>query len=211
MFRKASLVLLGLTIGLSLASPSYADAPFELRSDGGRAGMQTFNVIGTAYAAYATPTDMLGICGSATRTVFVTTAYIAIGSTSGALQTITFIKRKTADTGGTLTLTNGSSAGAYDSLDRGLATASVVKFGAAPTLGTLDATLNVVQVTSSVLTAPYTIANVYQAPLGTADLVKFTRPIALRGVSDCLYLNYGGGALTSGFAANFGFVWVEGK
>lgn len=192
---------------LASLTPSFADAPFELRSDGFRAGMVSFNANATAYAAYATPTDMVGICGSATRVVVVTSAWMDIGSTSAALQTVYFIKRSTADTGGTSTAVTPT---AYDSTDRLLPTATVMKYSVIPSaLGTVDGILAIKQVVSSVLTAAYTDVSLYGLPGPSAELIRFTRPVVLRGTGDCLYINYNGAALTSGFASKFGFDWTE--
>lgn len=211
MFKSISSfgALLVALILLAFASitPSFADQPFELRSDGFRSGMVSFNANATGYAAYATPTDMVGICGSATRVVVVTSAYIDIGTTSAALQTIYFIKRSTADAGGTSTAVTPT---AYDSTDRLLPTATVMKYSVIPTtLGTTDGILKIAQVTSSVLTAPYADASLFGTPGATADLIRFTRPLVLRGTGDCLYINYNGAALTGGFASKFSFDWAE--
>lgn len=206
-YSFGALLVALLFLCLTSITPSFADQPFELRADGFRSGMVSFNANATAYAAYATPTDMVGICGSATRVVVVTSAYMDIGSTSAALQTIYFIKRSTADAGGTSTPVTPT---AYDSTDRLLPTAVVTKYSVIPTtLGTVDGILKIAQATSSVLTAPYTDVSLYGTPGATADLIRFTRPVVLRGTGDCLYINYNGAALTSGFAAKFGFDWAE--
>lgn len=205
--KKLMGVALASAVALSLASSALADAPFELRSDGGKVGMSTFNIVGTAYAAYATPTDMVGICGSATRTVFVTHMWMGMQSTSAALQTITYVRRSTADTGGTLG-TN-PTVSAYDSLDAGLNTAVPVFYTAAPTVGTSAGNVRIAPVLSGVLTATPAYVGLAQAPYNAVTATNFSRPEVLRGTGDCLYMNYGGGALTSGFAASWGIEWEE--
>lgn len=165
----------------------------------------TYNVDVIGFAAYATPTDMVGICGGDTKTVLVTNFAMRINSTAAALQTIYIVKRSTADTGGTSAT---QTPGTADSTNPA-ATAVVKSYTAAPTTGTLASNVLIVQAASAVATAagnPFSLAsNNYPQ----ANPASFIQPITLRGSNECLYFNDNGAALTSGFNTAYSIQWVE--
>jgi hypothetical protein len=206
MFKYRAALLAAAVGCLMVASAAQADPPLELRSNGGRAGMPTFSANFTGYTAYATPTDLFGICGAANKTIVVVAAYLNMQSTAAALQNISWIKRSTADASGTPTTVAGIPHDTHD----GITASAVVKtYAAAPTLGTTIGTLRTSSVLSGTLTAAPGIADFYAPPFHRPDASLFSRPVTLNSASECLYANYGGGALTSGFTSIGGFVWAE--
>jgi hypothetical protein len=166
------------------------------------AGNATYRASGVGYAGYVTPTDMIAITGSATKTVAIVNFGLQIQSTAAALQTLYFIKRSAANTGGTAT---NPTAFALDSTNAA-ATAVVNLYSAAPAgLGAAVGTVLPLQFSSSTLTTAGA-----QTSLGTAtSLLDLRQPVILRGVAESLALNYNGAALTAGFAATWFVEWIE--
>lgn len=156
------------------------------------------------YTPYATPTALISIVGSSTRTVEINAYQIQAQSTAAALQTISWIKRASANTGGTpTTLTP------YKLDSSGPAcTAVVTTYGSAPSLGSSPVTIYASQTLSAALTAaPATIF--LSNALTAATTLSAQTNVILNGVAESLEINYGGGALTVGFVAGFVVVWTE--
>lgn len=168
---------------------------------GQSAGSPTYRASGVGYTAYATPTDLITITGSASKTVIVTSISIQIQTTAAALQTLYFVKRSTANTGGTASQ---PTTFPLDSTN-GAATAVVNLYSAAPTTGALVGNVVISQSSSSVLTAAgAAVVN------GTASsLTDLRQGIILRGTGEVFALNYNGAALTSGFTATWYVEWIE--
>lgn len=188
----------GATAGSS--NPLYTSTP--------NAGSPTYVYTTSGYAAYATPTDMVGICGSATKTVKIVNAWMAIGTTSAALQTIHFVKRSTADTGGT----DGAPTGIPVDSANAAPSATLHSYTVAPTPGASVGDVRLQAIASAVLTAaPGTTS--LSAPINVEQVgpnsTNFDQLITLRGTAECLYLNYAGAALTGGFTATWGVQWTE--
>lgn len=171
----------------------------------GIAQLASYVVTAAGYTAYTTPTDLMCISGSATKTVAVTQAYIAIQSTSAALQTVLFIKRSTANTGGTSTTPTPVS---YDS-SRGAATAVVTVYTAAPSLGNVVGNIRVILLSSGVATGSPGVISMSAQGIPSATRTTQQTPVILRGTAESLCINYAGAALTSGFTSSYGFEWVE--
>lgn len=169
-----------------------------------RAGMVSYRAFGLAYAAYATPTDMFAIHGSASKTVVVSAMYMQIQTTAAALQTIDFVKRSTANSGGTPSALTAIPADSSDPA----ATALVQTYGAAPTTGSLVGNYLVTQVNSGTLTGPGGV-NSLGLNIAAASAITLPKPPVLRGITQCLAMNYRGAALTVGFAAICGIEWAE--
>lgn len=195
--------------GGSASTPTYTQPTNAAQAISGSA---TYRVGGSGYLAYATPTDLIGIRGSATKTVVVTNMYLRIQTTTGALQTLSLLKRSTANTGGA-----GAAAVAGVPVDglQAAATASIDLYTAAPTTGTLAGTLMVDHVTSGTTTGVGGIiglvAGAFQVSQSPTMIGDGRRGITLRGVNDALYLNYGGAALAGGatFTCLYGVEWYE--
>lgn len=183
------------------ANPLYTTLP--------NAGSPTYVYTASGYVAYATPTDMVGICGSATKTIRVVNIWLAMQSTAAALQTIHFVKRSTADTGGT---DGAPTAIAIDSANAA-PTATLHSYTAAPTPGASVGDVRLQAASSANLTAApgsvgfFTPINVENVNPSTTNLDQ--TGVTLRGTAECLYLNYAGAALTSGFTSTWGVLFTE--
>lgn len=174
------------------------------QNDNPFANRATYRSESMGYAGYATPTDMVGMCGSATKTVFITVFTLSAASTAQAIQTIYFVRRTAPDTGGTPTT---GPAAPLDSADAAASTAPVT-FGSAPSLGASAGNVTISINTSTVLTGIGSALSISQfAPIGTP--VTFSQPLTLRGTSDCIYANYNGAALSGGFVAAIHIEWIE--
>lgn len=185
------------------STPATASFTKQVTSSGVGSGNATYRASGTAYAAYATPTDLIVISGSASKTVLVTGISIQIQSTAAALQTLYYVKRSTANTGGTATA---QTALPLDSADA-TATAVVSLYTAAPTTGTPVGNYAILQVVSAIATGAPTGIN----PLSSsASMVTDLRQgVILHGAGESLCLNYAGAALTTGFTATWFVEWIE--
>ena len=165
----------------------------------------TYSVTGVLYPAYATPTDMLCIYGSNTKTVAIHAMSLTIRTTAAALQTIYYIKRSTANTGGTSTnpvpTANDSTAPA--------ATATVSLYTAAPALGTAIGTLRIIETASGLATTTPGAILMTTSGFSSPNSTNFQTPIILRGAGEGLCLNDNGAPLTAGFLAGYAIEWTE--
>jgi hypothetical protein len=195
------------TAANSLSITPASDALFALTNAASlRAGMATYRATGTGYAAYATPTDMLVISGSATKTVAVTNLFMQIQSTSAALQTLYFVKRSTANTGGTA---SNPAAVPLDSAEDA-ATAALSLYSVIPdALGTSVGNVAIAVAASVALTGTPGTMQMNQGSGLQYGLLDLRRPIVLHGAAESLCINYNGAALTPGFSATWGAEWVE--
>jgi hypothetical protein len=171
---------------------------------------QTFG-ISSGFTPAATPTDLVIIEGSATKTVRILSMVIGTTNTAAGSQQFFLIKRSTADTTGTFV-----SAGTPVPLDSANAAASVNRVGhftANPgALGTVVGTLNQTRVASPAA-VPGSFAGV--AANADAELVPWMansmldQPIVLRGVGQCLAINFAGAALVAGQTHTYRIIWIE--
>lgn len=160
-----------------------------------------------AYAGYTTPTDLFCINGSASKTVQVLQINLQINTTSAAVQNLYFIKRSTADTGGTPT---SLTAIPTDSSDAGVS-GSVTTYGSAPSTGSAVGTYNV-QIASSAAAAaaPAAFQDVFTSTSNNvAPNVSPNEPITLHGTAEGVCVNYNGAALTAGFTAQLKILTAE--
>lgn len=194
--------------GSAATSPTYSQI---VNAKGQAAGLATYSALGKAYAGYTTPTDMLVISGSASKTILVTQFLLQIAETTATLRTVDFIKRTTANTGGTAT---NPSAIAYDSTNPA-ASAVISLYSAAPSLGSTTnggIIFSATAVTSTATAAGGAFgintpsAAVRSIPTSPTD---FRQSITLRGTGESLAANFGGAALPAGFTANWLIEWVE--
>ena len=165
----------------------------------------TYTLAGIGYAAYATPTDMLCIYGSNTKTVTIHAMSMTIRSTAAALQTIYYIKRSAVDTGGTATnptpVANDSTAPA--------ATATVSLYTAAPTLGTVVGNVRIIETASGLATTTPGAILMTTSGFSAPNSTNFQTPIILRGTGEGLCTNDAAAALTSGFVSGYAIEWTE--
>jgi hypothetical protein len=188
--------------------PSYAPGFFvpvslstlgALRTEALLSSKQTYSAAISSLTPPATPTDMIVISGSATKTIRVTKVELSITQTVSGTNTFFVILRSSADSGGTSsTITNVS----HDSSNAG-ATAVVKSYTANPTLGTVIGTVRATKIFTPIpgtLTTPY--------------IFDFTNDgidqgIVLRGTAQQLALNFNGAALPSGLSITCNIDWSE--
>jgi hypothetical protein len=157
----------------------------------------------------ATPTDLVTITGSATKTVKVWSIRLTTTNTAAGSQEFFLIKRSTADTTGTPV------AGTVFPLDSANAagTATVNHYTANPgALGTAVGTVNRVRIASPaavpasfagvVTDAGYELLPVMRNGIGV-------QPITLRGIAEQLAVNFNGAALVAGQTHVYTIVWSE--
>lgn len=152
-----------------------------------------------SYTGYASPTDIVSIKGSATKTIKIINIRLSGYATADDNFGVALVKRSTADTGGTPTT---ATATPHNSTSAA-ATATVVSYAAAPTLGTLVGAFCACQ-----LQVP--------AKNGTGGGVlewQFNRnggeSVVLHGTSEMVALNLYGVSLGGGTNLNITIEWLE--
>jgi hypothetical protein len=158
----------------------------------------TFSYGISAFAAVATPTDVVIIQGSAAHRVVIR-RIIAIGAaTAAGNMPILIVRRSSAGTIGSAVLT-AVSAAKHDT-NQSAATAVV------STVGTANVT------TPGTLAGTFAAGRIQMTALGTGVAVEpflldygglFDKPIILRGVSDFCCINLAGAAIPSGGVIDF--------
>jgi len=173
-------------------------------------GKQTF-MIASTFTPAATPTDLVIIEGSATKTIRIVRIKIITTNTAAGSQQFFLIKRSTADTTGTFV-----SAGTPVPLDSTNAAATVNRAGhftANPgALGTAVGTMNIIRAASPVA-IPATFAGIVdEAGYDLLDHYvnsQLDQLVTLRGVAQTLAINFNGAALVAGQTHAYTIVWVE--
>ncbi len=197
--------------GTNGTTPVAAQPVVSLTKSGLGSGNATYRVVGSAYTAYATPTDLFCISGSATKTVAVVNIYATMQSTAATSVTLYGIRRSAPDTGGTST---NPAAVALDSADPA-ATGVVTLYTAAPTLGTSAGTAFIILGTTGTLAsfpAPYGIypsGNLNAGGQQISMVGDLRKPLTLHGTAESFCLNFGGAALPAGFTANYVVETIE--
>jgi hypothetical protein len=173
-------------------------------------GKQTF-AIASGFTPAATPTDLVILEGSATKTIRIVSFVIGTTNTAAGSQQFFLIKRSTADTTGTFV-----SAGTPVPLDSANLASTVNRVGhftANPgALGTAVGTINQVRVAS-----PAAVPGSFAGVKEVADLEmlpwyqnsKLDQLLTLRGVAQCLAINFAGAALVAGQTHTYRLVWIE--
>jgi len=147
----------------------------------------------------ATPTDVFTITGSSSRTIRVKRVHITSNATTLGAMTLQLLERSSANTGGTSTnptkvpLDNNNIAG----------TGTVTAYTANPSaLGTLIGAIDTAFLSFGV----NAVSPPYDRSFGNA---VGTQSIVLRGSSQSLAVNLGGGTVPSGGALCIGVEWTE--
>lgn len=187
------------TAALSVSVAPASDGVFSTTQSG--AILPTYTIATTAYVAYATPTDMLCVTGSATRIVRVVSMTLQMGATTQGGVSIAYVKRSTANTGGT---SSSLTPVALDSLSAA-PTAVDILYSVAPTTGNALGFVNMV----SVVAAPSAGVGGITSIGGTTMLADFRQPVVLRGVAESLCLNFQGAAWPAGGSATILATWTE--
>jgi hypothetical protein len=156
----------------------------------------------------ATPTDIVTIYGSASKTVRVISFRITTTNTAAGSQAFLLVKRSAVNTTGTFVA---GTAVPADSTDA--ATATVGHYTANPGgLGTLVGNVNIKRVASPAA-IPATWAGIVQDAgydmLDVALNSKLDKPLTLIGTGQGLCLNFAGAALVAGQTHAYQVVWTE--
>lgn len=167
---------------------------------------QTFSASGT-FTPAATPTDLVVISGSATKTVRVISMCIGTTNTAAGSQQFLLIKRGAADTGGTPVT---ATVVPLDS--NNTATAAVIHYTANPTINNTVGTINTIRV-GTPAAIPATWAGITdKAKVELLDWMSnsiLDQPVTLRGTAQQLAINFNGVALVAGQTHTYTVVWME--
>lgn len=149
----------------------------------------------------ATATDLLTVCGSATKTVYITYLQATADATSVGLQDFYVYKRTTANAGGTST---SPAIGQMDSVDPA-PTAAVKLYSANPSaLGTG------VLIAGDHYALPAATSTGYPgAPWIESFGTRNTEALVLHGANECMAFGFNGDAIASGLSMYVGVEWVE--
>ena len=161
------------------------------------------------YAAYATPTDMVGLVNptGSGKVIRVTETNFLPRSTAATTTAPLWhlLKRSTLNTGGTLTNPTPMK---YDSANAD-PVGIVNLYSAAPTPGTLAGAYRVTSSnTAAVASQPPPVIGSSRSILNAATLVTNQQYLTLRP-GESLYWNFNGVALPAGFVAGWDFEWTE--
>ena len=170
--------------------------------------------IASGFTPAATPTDIVIIEGSATKTVRVLSMSIGTTNTAAGSQQFFLIKRSAADTTGTFV-----SAGTPVKFDSNISFASTVNrvghfTGNPGALGASVGTINQIRVASPAA-IPATWAGIVQVsdveliPLENVGGSGLQMNVTLRGVGECLAINFNSVALVAGQTHTYRIVWTE--
>lgn len=167
--------------------------------------------ISSTFTPVATPTDLVIIEGSSTKTVRILSAVIGTQTTAAGSEEFRLIKRSAADTTGTFV-----SAGTpvpFDSVNAVSTVNRVGHFTANPgALGTAVGNINIVRQASPVL-LPATFAGIREVPeielVPTMGASLMDQPLTLRGVGETLAINFNGAALVAGQIHTYRVMWIE--
>lgn len=157
----------------------------------------TYSASAVNLVSATSATDIFTITGSATKTVRVSKLYISGLATTGGNITVNFVKRSTANSGGTSSTLTGVP---FDSTSAA-ATAVVRSYTANPTTGTSVGTVrsNRVFISGGATTASSNSFDVFG---------DFAQAVVLRGTSESLCINLNGVTINSP-SLNLWVEWVE--
>jgi hypothetical protein len=174
--------------------------PTGAQMSNGEGRKATYSAATVAYAPYATPQDIVGIVGSASKRVRVLRFAVSGRATAANQLDVQLVKRSTADTGGTPSVL---AAVSHDSNDLA-ATAAVTSYGAAPTGGTLLGAIRAQQINLSAAGSGGAAVPV-EFDFGTVN----DKSIVLNAAAEGLYLNLNGAAMPAGTVLNVFVEWSE--
>lgn len=171
-------------------------------------GKPTYFAAGS-FTPAATPTDLVTILGSASKTVRVVSLKLSTTNTAAGSQEFVLLRRSAANTGGTFVAATAVAADSTDSA----ATAVVGHYTAnAGALGATAGNLAIARVASPAA-IPSSFAGVRED--AGVDLLDVLRNIGLaklpilNGVTQVLAVNFAGAALVAGQTHAYTVVWIE--
>lgn len=162
-------------------------------------GKVSYQATVNALTPPATPTDMVTITGSATRTVRIISWEISTIQNTAGINTYFLVKRSSANTGGTSAAVTAIPLDANDAA----ATATVRSYTANPTLG---GTVGSIRATR--LLSPAAATAQFGAWVWSFDTLN-SKPVVLRGTAQVLALNFNGAALPAGLSVSCSINWTE--
>lgn len=190
--------------------PSKAARTTDYDATGRALAMQTKTTFfaSSTFTPAATPTDLIAIFGSATKTVRVLSMKITTTNTAAGSQQFALVRRSSANSGGTQVLATMVPADSADS-----ATATLVgHYTANPTVGGTVGTFNTKRVASPAA-VPASFAGVMQdAGVELLDNVLglgLHKSVVLSGIAQGLVINFAGAALVAGQTHAYQIVWTE--
>lgn len=156
----------------------------------------------------ATPTDMVTIFGSASKTVRVLAMRIATTNTAAGSQQFFLVRRSSVNTTGTFVAATAIQA---DTTDPAATATSFGHYTANPGgLGTTVGTLNTKRVASTVA-VPASFAGIMNDNF--VDMLDYgfglQKPVTLRGAVQGLAINFAGAALVAGQTHAYNLLWTE--
>jgi hypothetical protein len=169
-------------------------------------GKKTYFASGS-FTPPATPTDLVGIFGSATKTIRVLSMKIGTANTAAGSQILFLSKRSAVSTGTAWTAATVGKADSTDADATGtpghiITTANVA--GAGVTINTKK--IGSPAVTPATWAGINTTDNDVEMLPTTGDAAK---PITLRGVAEGLVINFAGTALVAGQIHTYNICWTE--
>lgn len=163
-----------------------------------------------AFTPAATPTDMVLLGGSATKTVRAIAMIIAGQTTAASSIEYLLVRRSTANTVGTFVA---ATAVKNDSLNAA-ATAVIGHYTANPTLGNTVGTVNRISVATPVLKGAswagiIQSTNFDMCQIGLVPSDSISQAMVLRGTAEQLAINFAGAALIGGQIHQYTVLWTE--
>lgn len=165
-------------------------------------GIATYSASHSIFTPAATPTDIVRIIGSATKTVKVWKVEMTNTQTTGGANNFFLIKRTTANTAGTAV---NSTSTTFDTLDAA-ATAVINHYTTNPTTLGTGTTICTTRVFTP---APATVVSTNNPFSWDFRTPSALRPIVLRGVAESLVVNFAGAALPAGLSVAVTIYWTE--
>lgn len=161
----------------------------------------TYRAINVDVVPAATPTDVIVLVGSATKTIMITKFEITpTASANGSLDFYVY-KRTTADTGGTSTATTI----ARNDSSNPAATAVAKLYSANPSALGTGSLVGATRVTLASKSPNGVAIQTWAESFGTGN----QQPIVLRGVNESLCINMAGQTMPTGIEIYFTLEWVE--
>ena len=161
----------------------------------------TYRAINGDVVPAATPTDVIVLVGSATKTIMITKFEITPTATANGSLDFYVYKRTTADTGGTSTATTIT----LNDSSNPAATAVAKLYSANPSAVGTGSLVGATRVTLAAKSPNGIAIQTWAESFGTGN----QQPIVLRGVNESLCINLGGQTMPTGIDIYFTLEWVE--